>query len=143
MKWMRNALGQDQMLFRYFQMFDNDQLDWNEGNNLAVHHLMSLAEHHDNLLSHDREPCGTVKDVVKEAIPAWNEYERQKGWIYYAKSNNTFKSDMGSQRQCAITRPLFKGAMGCCLWTLLAYWPSLKFTSIQRYTLNTFSPFLF
>ena len=81
MKWMRNALGQDQMLFRYFQMFDNDQLDWNEGNNLAVHHLMSLAEHHDNLLSHDREPCGTVKDVVKEAIPAWNEYERQKGWI--------------------------------------------------------------
>ena len=46
LKWMRKALGQDQMLLRYFEMFDNDKLEWN----LAVDHLMSLAEHHDNFV---------------------------------------------------------------------------------------------
>jgi len=132
LKETRNALGQDSMLLRYFEMFDQHKLDWNEGNNLVVYHLKSLAEQHDNLLGHDRQPCGTVKDVVKDAIPAWNNYEKQKGWIVDGKNEDTFKSDISSQRKWAITRPLFKGAMGCCLWTLLAYWPSLKFTSIQQ-----------
>lgn len=132
LKGLRNALGQDSMLFRYFEMFDEDKLDWNEGNNLVVYHLMSLAEQHDKVLCHDRLPCGTVKDVVKDAIPAWNTYEKEKGWIDDVQKKDTFESDMGSQRNWAITRPLFKGAMGCCLWTLVAYWPSLKFTSIQQ-----------
>ncbi len=130
---MRNALGQDDMLFRYFEMLDNDKLDWNGGHNLAVHHLLGLAQKHDDVLSCERQPCGKVKDVVLNAIPAWDKYEQERRWIHSESVNNDmFKSEMNSPRKWAITRPMFKGAMGCCLWTLLAYWPSLKFTSIQQ-----------
>jgi hypothetical protein len=38
-KYMRNALGQDSVLMRYFEMFDSDELHWKNGHNLAVHHL--------------------------------------------------------------------------------------------------------
>jgi hypothetical protein len=117
---------------RYFEMLDSDELAWNNGHNLAVHHLLSLAETHDNVLSCGRQPCGKVKDVVLEAIPAWNEYEKERGWIHDERNFDMFKSEMKLQRKWAMTRPMFKGAMACCLWTLLAYWPSLKFTSIQQ-----------
>jgi hypothetical protein len=133
LKFIRNAVGQDSMLLRYFEMLDKDELLWNGGNNLALHHLLSLADHHDQVLSCEgRQPCGKVRDVVQEAIPAWHQYDESRKWIHKEKSDEKFKSAMKSQRKWAITRPMFKGAMGCCLWTLLAYWPSLKFTSIQQ-----------
>ena len=107
LKVTRNALGQDSMLLRYFEMFDQDKLDWNEGNNLVVYHLKSLAEQHDNLLGHDRQPCGTVKDVVKDAIPAWNNYEKQKGWIDDVKTKDT------SACPCATSSSRCSPVMAC------------------------------
>ena len=39
---------------------------------------------------------------------------------------------MNSSCKWAISKPQIKGAVGLALWTMLAYWPELKFTSIQQ-----------
>ena len=83
------------------------------------------------LQANQRQPCGSVVQVFWDAIPEWNVYESQKGWIVSGKSKvsgkSNFEADMKYEPRWAITAPAVKGAVGLVLYAILAYFPGLSF----------------
>ena len=123
-----------------FEMFSSGNIPWNNGNNICVSLLLHIGECHDKVLqANHRQPCGSVAQVFREAIPHWTAYERQKGWIHSAKSRHKqdFEAAITSHPRWAITAPEVKGAVGLVLYALLAYFPGLCFTNISHHDENT------
>jgi hypothetical protein len=89
------------------------------------------------LQANQRQPCGSVAQVFRDAIPAWNEFETQRGWIRSDKSKSQqkffFEDAMTSDQRWAITPVQVKGAVGLVLEALLAYFPGLCFTNISHH----------
>jgi hypothetical protein len=120
---------------RLFEMFNSGTLLWNNGNNICVDLLLHIGRSHDKVLqANQRQPCGSVVDVFMEAIPIWNDYEKQKNWIFdKSQQNETFEAAITSEQKWAITAPEVKGAVGLVLYAVLAYFPGLCFTNISHH----------
>ncbi len=129
-----SALNLD-LLVNLFDLNTLGKITWNSGDNLVCNLLLHVAALHDNVLAcGGRDPCGSVAEVVKEAIKGgWSTYEEAGAWIDGQDPGlQEWLTQMNSKQKWAMTKPLIKGAVGLALWTLVAYWPDLKFTSIQQ-----------
>jgi hypothetical protein len=124
---------------RLFEMFNSGSLLWNNGHNICVDLLLHVGRSHDKVLqANQRQPCGSVVDVFKEAIPKWNDYESQKNWIFdRSQQKKKFEAAMKSEQKWAITAPEVKGAVGLVLYAVLAYFPGLCFTNISHHNKNS------
>ena len=124
---------------KLFELFSSGTLLWNDGNNICVALLLHIGHCHDKVLqANQRQPCGSVAQVFREAIPYWTAYDNQKGWIHSATSQhkNRFEAAITSHPRWAITAPEVKGAVGLVLYALLAYFPGLCFTNISHHDEN-------
>ena len=124
---------------RLFEMFNSGSLLWNNGSNICVDLLLHIGRAHDKVLqANQRQPCGSVVDVFIEAIPAWNDYENQKNWIFdRSQQKEKFEAAIKSEQKWAITAPEVKGAVGLVLHAVLAYHPGLCFTNISHHDKNS------
>jgi hypothetical protein len=129
-------------LDRLFELFYSETLLWNKGNNICVDLLLHIGACHDKVLqANQRQPCGSVAQVFREAIPAWNEFETERGWIrsdeLKSQQKRNFEEAMTSDQRWAITTVEVKGAVGLVLEALLAYFPGLCFTNISHHDEKT------
>ena len=131
---------------RLFEMHEGKELAWKNGKNIAVDILFNLARCHDELLSsNDRVPCGSVYDELSEAVRnGWSAYESAQEWVIDADGAKASKDqwlvEINSEEiseRWAMTRPIVKGAVGLCIWTILCYFPGLSFSSITHNTGQT------
>ena len=124
---------------RLFDLFNSGTLLWYNGVNICVDLLLHIGRCHDKVLqANQRQPCGSVVEVFKEAIPKWNEYENQKNWLFdKSQQNRIFEAEMKSEQKWAITAPEVKGAIGLVLHAVLAYFPGLCFTNIAHHDTNS------
>ena len=128
---------------RLFQMHDNGELAWSNGKNIAVDLLYTVAKCHDELLSSNgRVPCGSVYDEVDAAVSGeWSAYENAQEWSINQDVADLLKQqwlkEMNEPEKWAMTRPIVKGAVGLCIWTILSYFPGLSFSSIVHNTGQT------
>ena len=100
------------------------------------------------LQANQRQPCGSVVQVFWDAIPEWNVYESQKGWIVSGKSKvsgkSHFEADMKSEPRWAITAPAVKGAVGLVLcnpclfsWTVISHHDEKRSNEIRNNRAST------
>jgi len=128
---------------RLFQMHDDGELSWRNGKNIAVDLLFNVARGHDELLSSNgRVPCGSVYVELAAAVQGgWTEYEAAQEWMISNECKQAFKAqwleEINEPQRWAMTRPIVKGAVGLCIWTILSYFPGLSFTSITHNTGQT------
>jgi hypothetical protein len=121
---------------RLFELFNAGNIPWNHGHNICVELLMHIGSCHDKVLrANQRQPCGSVVQEFRNAIPEWDAYENQKSWIVPDKlqQKQQFEAAMISEQRWAISAPEIKGAVGLVLWALVAYFPGLCFTNISHH----------
>ena len=104
-------------LDRLFELFYSGTLLWNKGNNICVDLLLHIGACHDKVLqANQRQPCGSVAQVFRDAIPAWNEFETQRGWIrsdeLKSQQKTNFEEAMTSDQRWEIAPVEVKGAVG-------------------------------
>jgi hypothetical protein len=71
----------------------------------------------------------------------WSAYENAQEWLIVAEDAESRKlqwlKEMNEPERWAMTRPIVKGAVGLCIWTILSYFPGLSFSSIVHNTGQT------
>lgn len=140
LKSMRTSCVTLHFIDRLFELFHSGSIKWDHGKNICVDLLLHIGGCHDKVLSwNGRQPCGSVVQQFKEAIPHWHQYEKQQSWNVSDKDGHlqSFEADMNSEQRWAISNPSMQGAVGLVLWGIIAYFPSLCFTNISHHEKET------
>lgn len=140
LKSARSACVTLDFIDRLFELFNSGNLQWNNGNNICVSLLMTLGDYHDKVLCFNkRQPCGSVVEEFKKAIPEFTEYENEKAWMVrndaklHTDHLELHEEQMNSEQRWAISTPQVQGAVGLVLWALVAYFPALCFTNVSHH----------
>jgi hypothetical protein len=76
--------------------------------------------------------------VRAAVVGEWSAYENAREWEISEDDKKSslekWKNEINEPQRWAMTRPIVKGAVGLCIWTILCYFPGLSFSSIVHNT---------